>query len=113
VKWDIEYRAKYEYIVNKFAITWKNEDGTIIDTSKVAYGEIPTHENPIQPADAHYSYEFSGWNPEISNVVWPAEYRAIYKYLVNKYTVIRQNEDWTILETDEEVEYWNIPTYDW
>ena len=113
VKWNTEYRAKYEYIVNKFTITRENEDWTIIDTTEVPYGEIPTHENPIQPSDAHYSYEFSGWNPEISEVKWPVEYRATYKYIVNKYTVIRQNEDWTILETDEEVEYWSIPTYDW
>lgn len=110
VKWDIEYRAKYEYITNKSTIMWKNEDWTIIDTTEVPYGEIPIHENPTQPADAHYSYEFSGRDPEVLKVTWPAEYRAIYKYIVNKYTVTWQNEDWTVLGTGE-VEYGIIPEY--
>ena len=84
VEWDAEYKAKYIYIPMEYTITWKNEDGTVIDTSKVAYGEIPTHEDPIQPADAHYSYEFAWWNPEISEVKWPVEYRATYKYITLK-----------------------------
>ena len=42
----------------EYTITWKNEDGTIIDTSKVAYGKMPTHADVYQPADEKYSYEF-------------------------------------------------------
>ena len=110
VKWNTEYRAKYEYIINKFTITWENEDWTIIDTIEVAYGQMPTHENPIQPADIHYSYEFSGWEPEISEAIWNTEYRAKYKYTVNKYTVTWKNENETILGTSE-VEYGTTPIY--
>ena len=110
VKWNTEYRAKYEYIVNKFTITRENEDWTIIDTTEVPYGEIPPHEDPIQPADEKYSYEFAWWDSEITEVTWPAEYRATYKYITNKYTVTRKNEDWTILET-QEVEYGTTPIY--
>ena len=110
VKWNTEYRAKYEYIVNKFTITRENEDWTIIDTTEVPYGEIPTHEDPIQPADEKYSYEFTWWEPEISEVIWDTKYRAKYKYLVNKYRVTWKDEDETVLETGE-VEYGTIPTY--
>ena len=111
VKWNAEYRAKYEYIVNKFTITRENEDWTIIDTTEVAYGEMPRHENPIQPADEKYSYEFAWWDSEITEVTWPAEYRATYKYITNKYIVTWKNENETVLGTGE-VEYGAIPTYD-
>jgi hypothetical protein len=43
----------------EYTVTWKNEDGTIIDTTKVAYGQTPTHANPIQPSDEKYSYKFT------------------------------------------------------
>jgi hypothetical protein len=56
---DIVYTAQFSEIVNKYTITWKNEDGSIRDTTTVAYGQMPTHANPIQSADAHYSYEFA------------------------------------------------------
>ena len=110
VKWNAEYRAKYEYILNKYTITRENEDWTIIDTTEVVYGQIPTHEDPHQPADEKYSYEFAWWNSEITEVTWPGEYRATYKYITNKYTVTRENEDWTILKT-QEVEYGTTPIY--
>jgi hypothetical protein len=47
-----------------YTIKWLNEDGTKMDTTSVKYGEIPTHAIPVQPADAHYTYEFKGWTPE-------------------------------------------------
>ena len=110
VEWDEEYKAKYIYNENKYIITWKNEDGTVIDTTQVQYWQIPTHEDVYQPADAHYTYEFAWWEPEISEVIWDAEYRAKYKYTVNRYTVIWKDEDWTTLKT-QEVEYGTTPIY--
>ncbi len=112
VDWDAEYKAKYIYTANKSTITWKNEDGTIIDTTEVLYGEMPTHEDAYQPADAKYTYVFKWWEPEILNVVWPAEYMATYEYILNTYTVTWKNEDWSILEEDKDVEYGTMPTYD-
>jgi hypothetical protein len=47
------------WIAKEYTITWKNEDGTVRDITKVAYGQMPTHENINQPADAHYSYTFA------------------------------------------------------
>jgi hypothetical protein len=46
------------WIVKEYTITWKNEDGTIRDTTQVAYGQIPTHEDITQPADEKYTYTF-------------------------------------------------------
>ena len=80
------------WIAKEYTITWKNEDWTIRDVTKVLYGQMPTHEDICQPADAHYSYTFAGWEPEIRVVDWDAEYRVKYTYTVNKYTVTWKNE---------------------
>jgi hypothetical protein len=45
--------------VKEYTITWKNEDGSVRDTTKVAYGQMPTHEDPIQLSDVRYSYQFA------------------------------------------------------
>ena len=39
-------------------ITWRNEDGTVIDITTVSHGEIPIHEDAYQEADDSFSYEF-------------------------------------------------------
>jgi len=99
------------WTLKEYTITWKNEDGTIRDTTQVAYGQIPTHEDITQPADEKYTYTFKWWEPEIKEVTWDVEYRATYTYTLRKYTVTWKNEDETVLKI-EEVEYWTIPTYD-
>ncbi|MBQ2679625.1 MAG: leucine-rich repeat protein [Firmicutes bacterium] len=65
-------------IENEYTITWKNDDGTVIDTTTVAYGETPTHVDPVKPADEQYTYTFAGWSPEITAVAGDAEYTATY-----------------------------------
>jgi hypothetical protein len=70
VEWDAEYRAKYTYIPMEYTVTWKNEDWTVIDTTRVSYGQKPTHVNPVQPSDEMYSYRFAWWEPAISEVKW-------------------------------------------
>ena len=99
------------WTLKEYTITWKNEDGTIRDTTQVAYGQIPIHEDITQPADEKYTYTFKWWEPEIKEVTWDAEYRATYTYTLRKYTVTWKNEDETVLKT-EEVEYGTVPTYD-
>jgi hypothetical protein len=46
------------WTAREYTITRKNEDGSINDTTKVAYGQIPAHENIMQPADEKYTYTF-------------------------------------------------------
>ena len=100
----------YTTWVQMYTITWKNEDGTIRDTTQVAYGEMPIHEDITQPSDEKYTYTFKWWEPEIKEVRWDAEYRAKYRYTVNRYTVTWKDEDWTTLKT-QEVEYGTTPIY--
>lgn len=108
------YTATYTQTVNTYTITWQNADGTILKTDEnVAYGTTPSYTGaqPVKPADAQYSYTFSGWSPAITSVVGNVTYIATYTQSVNTYTVVWKDEDGTVLETDENVPYGSTPTY--
>ncbi|MCD8004078.1 MAG: hypothetical protein LUE91_00230, partial [Oscillospiraceae bacterium] len=62
------------------------------------------------------TYTFAGWTPEISevteDVTYTATYTETYNGTVNTYTVKWVDEDGTVLETDTNVVYGTMPSYD-
>ena len=97
-----------------YTITWKNYDGTILETdTEVPYGTTPTYDGitPTKGSDDQYSYTFSGWSPEVTEVTRDATYTAQFNASVNEYTVTWKNYDGTVLETDQ-TGYGTTPTYD-
>ena len=110
---DITYKAVYEQTVNQYTVTWKNWDGTELQTEEFDYGSVPvyTGETPVREGDAEHSYIFSGWTPEITAVTGNAEYTAVFAEEINSYTVVWENWDGTVLEKDEEVPYGTTPEY--
>lgn len=102
-------------VSTKYTVTWKNWDGTTLETDTgVKKGTIPTYNSatPTKPADAQYTYTFAGWTPVISPVLGDVTYTAKFDPTLNTYTVIWQNWDGTELEKDENVPYGTPPTYD-
>ena len=98
----------------KFTVTWKNEDGTLLKTDEnVAYGTMPAYngEQPTKAGNAQYTYTFDGWMPEITAVTADVTYTAKFKATVNTYTVTWVDEDGAELEKDENVEYGTMPAY--
>ena len=69
-----------QWTAKTYTITFKNDDGTVLKSSKVAYGKTPTAPaNPTKASDGQYSYTFTGWTPAIKKVTGTATYTATYK----------------------------------
>jgi hypothetical protein len=77
--WTCTLQANFKRILNKYTITWRNEDWSVIDATQVEYGKKPTHTNPTKSDTEDYRYIFVWWTPEILPVIWNAEYTAIFK----------------------------------
>ncbi len=89
------YTADYDSVQNTYLVTFRNYDGSELQSSQVAYGTMPeyTGEAPAKPATAQYTYTFKGWTPELTAVVGEAVYTADYDSVANFYTVTFCNYD--------------------
>ena len=106
------YTAQFDSVVNKYLIKFVNEDGNVLQSSEVAYGETPayTGQTPTKPATAEHSYTFDKWTPDIVSVTKDATYTATFKEAVNEYTITFKNEDGAVLQTGK-VAYGETPVY--
>ena len=105
------YTAVYSSVKQTYTITWKNDDGSLIDTTIVEYGGMPTHTNPTKPATAQYTYEFAGWDKEIAKVTGEATYTASFREIACEYTIKFVNYDGTEIYGDK-VAYGELPKYE-
>ena len=104
-----------QWTTDTFTISWKNYDGTVLETDKnVAYGSTPTYdgETPIRAKEGNKVYTFSGWTPEIDTVKGAATYTATYSEEVVEQTEPETPQNPTEPETTEEPEE-EIPEKDW
>ena len=70
-----------QWTIDTFTITWKDYDGTVLETdSDVAYGATPEYngETPKRDDTANIKYTFAGWTPEIDTVKGATTYTAAY-----------------------------------
>ena len=104
------YRAKFEETRRSYQITWKDENGKVIDTTLVEYGTVPTHEPGKDKSDDQYTYVFSGWTPSIAKVTGPAEYSMVYAEASNSYEITWKDEQGNVIDTTI-VEYGTVPTH--
>ena len=108
---DAEYTATFKEEYIEYRVIFQDEDGTEISNKTYHYGD--TVEKPVNPSKAstdEYTYEFAGWDKEVSNVTEDVTYKATYTTTKNKYTVTFVNYDGTVLY-ESEVEYGKVPEY--
>ena len=93
-EYNIQSGSTLHLIGKAHTITWNNDDNTLIDTTNVAYGRVPTHDDPVKEAD-EYIYTFAGWSPEVTAVTGDAIYTATYTSEVNPAFVPPHTHDFT------------------
>lgn len=114
VEGEATYKATFT-TKTKHTITWDKANGTSVETTKVADGDIPAYpgeNNPTKAETAEFTYTFAGWSPAIVAANANATYTATYTQAKRQYPVTWKNADGTVLETDTAVEYGATPTYD-
>lgn len=111
---DQVYTAVYQESINTYSVTWKNEDGTVLEIDNdLVIGTMPSFDGavPTKAETAEFSYDFKGWNQEVTAVTQDQEYIAMFTENKKTYTITWTDPDGVILEIDENVSYGTIPTY--
>ena len=79
---DVEYTATWTATPRTYTVTWKNADGTTLETdNNVAYNATPEYNGttPTKASDLVYDYTFAGWSPAPAAVTADAVYTAQYE----------------------------------
>ncbi len=109
---DATYTATYTAQKNKYTVTWKDADGTVLISNELEYGtpvnKLGKPADPSKEATPEYTYTFKGWDKEPAMVTGDATYTATYTETKNKYNVIWKDEDGKVLQT-KEYEYGTLP----
>ena len=114
VEADATYTAMYSGTLNKYTVTWKNYDGSTLETdTDVEYGTMPQYngETPTKPTSGDESYNFTGWTPNVGSVTGNVEYTATFASSTATFTVTWKNGN-AVLEIDTGVVYGAAPSYD-
>ena len=107
---DAEYMATYTSTLNKYKVSFVDEDGSILKAeAEYDYGtkaeDIAKPADPTKAPTDQYTYTFAGWTPEIADVTEDVVYKASYSSTTNKYTVKFVDEDGTVLKDEASYDY--------
>ena len=93
---DVEYVANFE--LKTYTVKFLNYDGEVLQSSTVNHGETPVYsgKTPEHPADAQYTYTFSGWDNAIAAATSDQTYKAQFNTTVNQYTITVNAENGTV-----------------
>ena len=95
---------RHKWVEKKYTITWKNYngdiiqtvngDGELVDEYEVTHGTMAEFLGapPTRPADIDYTYDFTGWSPELAPVKSDVTYMATFTEKPRKYTIIFTEE---------------------
>jgi len=83
---DVTYTAQFKETVKQYTVTFKNHDGTVLQSGSWAYGSTPSYSGstPTKPSGSGYTYSFSGWSPTVTAVTGDATYTAQFSEAVTK-----------------------------
>lgn len=85
-----------------FTVTWKDHDGTILETDENVFeGSNPSYdgEEPTRAETEDIIYTFAGWDPELSPVAGDITYTAVYSELHKNVKLVHTDGSVTYFET--------------
>ncbi len=92
-------------IINKYIVTFIDDNGAVIDTQQVEYGSSATApKSPEKAPTQQYTYTFYKWDTDFTKITKDTTVTAIYKATANKYTVTFADDNGTVIDT-QSVEY--------
>ena len=102
-------------------VTFKNEDGTVLQSGAVDCGTNPTYTGttPAKAEDDKYTYTFAGWSDgsktygptdTLPVVTDDATYTAVFDSTVKQYTIKFVDEDGSVLQAGN-FDYGTTPVY--
>lgn len=110
---DVTYTAQFNSTLNKYTITFVNDDNSTLLTLKdVVYGSTPKYTGAtlVKESTSQYVYSFAAWSPNITTVTGDKTYKATYTQSVRQYTVKFVDGDGNVIQTSN-VAYGTIPSY--
>ena len=101
--------------INTYTVTFENYDGTVLQTSQVEYGNMPTYNyntspNVTRPADNEFTYEFIGWDKQFEPVTGAVTYVAQYTKQNIIYDITFADENGNVYGT-QPYYYGQTPSY--
>jgi hypothetical protein len=86
---DMTTNALFSESINSYVVTFKGEDGAVLQQVTVKYGETAVYSGttPTKSSTAQYSYKFTGWSAELTNVVSDLTVTPVFSLVTNQYTV--------------------------
>ena len=97
-----------------YTITWKNYDGTVLQSGTVKKDETPSYTGPqpVKPEDDDYTYTFAGFTPNVTKAIANATYTATFRAIPKEkyFTITWKNWDGTVLKEDSVLQN-TVPSY--
>ena len=108
---DQTYKATYSRTVNEYTICFWNDNGDVLQTSQVKFGEKPVYrgKTPEKTAWEGHTYAFAGWDKEIVACTGPENYTATYIVDSEVFTIRFLNEG-VVLQSNQ-MAYLAMPQY--
>ena len=105
------YTASFSETLNRYTVTFKDDQDNTLDSRLWDYGLTPTCTPPTKEPDAENTYAFAGWSPEVTTVQADITYTAVFDAIQNSYTITWLNDDDSQIDQTT-VNYGALPTHD-
>jgi hypothetical protein len=108
---DLHVRPVFTTTLNMYTVTFLDVDGSQLNQQTIAYGSGATAPaNPSFGPTAEFTYSFTGWDVDFSNIVANLNVTAEYTTVTNTYTATFYDEDGTTVLGTSTVNYGTAAT---